>query len=51
MHTESYRDEMAKLQIEYDERLAKFNAAQQSVHLTKSRWAQFLDKLSVAFRR
>lgn len=27
-----------------------FNA-QQSAHLTKSRWAQFWDKLSAAFRR
>lgn len=25
--------------------------AQQSVHQTKSRWAQFWDKLSAAFRR
>lgn len=25
--------------------------AQQSVHLTKSRWAQFWDKLSASFRR
>ena len=25
--------------------------AQQSAHLTKSRWAQFFDKLSAAFRR
>jgi len=25
--------------------------AQQSAHLTKSRWAQFWDKLSAAFRR
>ena len=30
---------------------AGLESAQQGVHLTKSRWAQFLDKLFAAFRR
>lgn len=51
VHTPEYNKAMEIMQEKYNERLAKFNTAQQSVHLIKSRWAIFLDKLSLAFRR